>query len=148
MWVSLSFPDSGSFQILFLQIKFLPFSFLFSLWDPHDAYVITLDGVAELPKSILILHIFFSLTCLDWLLSITLSSRSQIHSASSSLLFISPSIFLKFHLLCSSPLIGFFIICLVRVSLVSSTFLLKSSEYLYDYCFTFFIWHITFIYFI
>ena len=78
--------------------------------------LLTLDGVADFPKYILILHIF-SVTCSAWLLSITLSSRSLIDSSAPSILpFIPSSVFLICY--CVLPL--WLVISVLRISLMSS----------------------------
>ena len=71
-----------------------PFS-LFSFWDPYNVECFIFNGVPEFSLSY-----FFPLSHLAWLLSITLSSWSVIHSSvSSSLLFIPSSLLLisQFH---------------------------------------------------
>lgn len=80
-----------------------------------------LDGVAEYPKCVFLLHNFCSFVCLVRFLSITWSSRLLIHSfASSSLPFIQFSIFL-ISFIVDFISDWFFSISLLKVFLMSST---------------------------
>ena len=64
--ISVSFSRFGNFQLLFLQINFLIFFYLF-FWDTQNAIVIMLDDVAVFLISIFFLSPFqldcFPLLC-------------------------------------------------------------------------------------
>lgn len=54
-----SFPGFRKFSAIKFSTEFSLLFFLF----PYNVSVITFDGIAEFHKSVLILHIFFSLIC-------------------------------------------------------------------------------------
>lgn len=91
-------------------IKYILYSFLSS--TSGSPILQMLIGLVLLQKSLKTIFIFknlFSLYCSDWVISITLSSRSPIHpSFPSNLLLISSSVIFSFQLLCSSDLTGSF----------------------------------------
>ena len=129
-------PNSGSFQLLSLQINFTPlFSLLF--WDPYNGNLIRPNRVTEFPKSILILLIFF-LTCSVWLLCITLSSRSLTHFSASLACYL---FHLVFQSLYSSSLTSSFLALWQGSHWCPHSFL-KCSAYLYCHYFKFAIRHI------
>lgn len=129
MWVSVSFPRSGSFQLLLLQVNVLHLVALLFFWDPCNATVIPLVGVTEFPKSFPSFCIIFFLSShLLSLLSSTLSSRSL--TCSSNLLFISSKCIFNF-MYRVLLLIGSFLCVKAFTDLLHS--FLKSGEYLHDH---------------
>ena len=83
-WVTISFLMLGKFlAIISLNIFFRPFPFLFNFWDLDNANVDVFNIAPEISYTVLLAFFFFSIfflySCL-WVISVTLSSRSLIHS--------------------------------------------------------------------